>query len=114
MTEKFTGLRKHHKRVIASDPETFKLERVPEGEKWYIESVSAFNDTTDNSECLVGIEIAGSITPVKQFINLTIDLWFTKFMRVWLFPGERLVYVWSGVTAADDIQFSAIGHRKID
>ena len=114
MTEKIRGVRKYYKKVIATDPETFYSKRVPEGQRWYIESVAAFNDVTDNSECLVGIETGGSFIPINQFVNLTVDLWGVKAVRSWMFSGERLVFKWSGVTAADDVEFSAVGHRKID
>ncbi len=112
MVKEITGLRKRHYKTIASDPETFVGDRVPEGERWWVETTSVFNDVTDNAECLVGIKSGMIEYPIYLFENITVDLWSKKFLRLWLFPGESLYYKWSGVTAADPVEMTCHGHRK--
>jgi len=114
MTERFGAIRHHYKKSIVADLDVFYSPYVPENERWWIESSSSMNDTTDNTECLISIERAGSLFPVVEHINLTVDLWGSKDLRLWLFPGERLAFTWINVIAADLVEFSCVGHRRID
>lgn len=114
MSNKLGAIRHYFKKTIVADLDEFICSVVPEGQMWWIESASAMNDTTDNTECQIYIKRGGSLFPVKQFLNLTVDVWDTKFIRLWFFPGESLVFKWINVAAADLVEFSYVGHRKID
>lgn len=114
MTAIIRGFRHRHYHTAVSTTDILDCKKVPEGERWYIESVTIFNDTTDNCNCLVGVLSGGSFTPVKYFVDVTYHVWETKFLSIWLFPGEQLEYQFTDIVVDDAIQVSGIGHRRIE
>lgn len=112
--DKILGHRHKHTKVVDATTYTLKGERCPERQRWYFETVTVKDDTTDNSNCLVSIERAGTDYPIFYFKDITNGEWEKKFMRLWIFPGERIVYTWSDMVSGDKIEMAEHGHRKLD
>jgi len=112
MVSELTGLRGMKEFINVSDPETHYSGYVPEGERWFIERVGVFNDVTDDTECRIILETGGMSYPIVEFLNITVDIWEMKDIKLWLFPNERLAFKWSGITADDPLKMTWHGHRR--
>lgn len=107
------GHRHRHTKTVSATTHTLKGERCPEDQKWYFETVTVKDDTTDNTNCLVSIVRAGTKYPIFWFKDITRTEWEKKSIGLWVFPGEYIQYDWTDMVSGDKIDMVEHGHRKI-
>lgn len=114
MTELQTGLRNKLEKVATATSHTYYSGYVPDGQKWFLSNFSVWNGETNDSRCIVSIELAGSEYALRQFEDIEDKHWNNEDVGIWLFPGERISFFWEHVTAADPLKMVWHGHRKIE
>ena len=114
MVTAIAGLWVKIEKLIVADLEYHYTIKVPEKERWFLDRVTVKNTVTATTECLVGVEMAGTLFPLYLFYNIVAGNETDYQLQTWLFPGERFFWYWYNVTAADPVTMVLTGHRKID
>lgn len=110
---KLNGHRHKHVEIATGTTLTLKGEPCPPDQLWYFETVTVYDDTTDNSNCLVSIKSGATYYPIFYFKDITSTEYAKKFMRLWIFPGEQIVYEWTDIISGDRLEMIEHGHTKI-
>lgn len=107
-----TGLRHKYLRDADAGTEEVLGDLVPEGERWYVEMVNVYNDTSADSDCLVSIKTHATKFPVAYIENIGAEEWTRSLLRFWMFPEERLVFDWTDLSQGDRLLMVPVGHRR--
>jgi hypothetical protein len=91
---------------VDSDP-------VPPGERWYVQRVAVYNDTTDNADCLVSIWDGMKAHALYYFKNITVTEWASQAVECWLREGESLRFDWSGIVSGETLKMTVTGHKRL-
>ena len=91
---------------------TVDSERIPAGERCYLQRVAVTNNTTDNASCLVSVYTVGYSHALAHFKDLTPGEWAGQAIEMWLGDGESLRFEWSNIVSDEKLEMMITGQRR--
>ncbi len=85
--------------------------QVPEGERWFVQSIAIRDDTTAGAECEVAAERSGFSHVFRRLGPVAANEFYADVLETWLLPRERLQFNWSGVANGDGLEMHVTGRR---
>jgi len=103
-----------HERVVGDATATTlstTSNRVPERETWLIQHIAVYNDTTDDAECQVSIDLSGFNHVIATTGPLAATEYYAIQLDLLLMPRDRLRFDWTSIASGDHLEMHITGIR---